>query len=67
MLDKQHKDVEGTKPIKFSVAREVRYLRATADAIEECQKAVQVGDKEINIPLKGASIREVKLYGKQTL
>ena len=67
VLDKQHKDVEGTKPVEFSVAREVRYLRVTADAIEERQKAVRVGDEEINIPLKGASIREVKLYGKQTL
>lgn len=66
VLDKQHKDVEGKKPVKFSVAREVRYLRVTADAIEDRQNAVRVDDEEINIPLRGASIREVKLYGKQT-
>ena len=66
VLDKQHKDVEGKKPVKFSVAREVRYLRVTADAIEDRQNATRVGDEEINIPLKGAAIREVKLYGKQT-
>ena len=66
VLDKQHKDVESTKPVKFSVAREVRYLRVTADAIEDRQNAVRVDDEEINIPLKGASIREVKIYGKQT-
>lgn len=65
VLDKQHKDVESTKPVKFSVAREVRYLRVTADAIEDRQNAVRVADEEINIPLRGASIREIKLYGKK--
>lgn len=65
VLDKQHKNVESTKPVKFSVAREVRYLRVTADAIEDRQNAVRVDDEEINIPLRGASIREIKLYGKK--
>ncbi|MXV73963.1 hypothetical protein F4Z99_06765 [Candidatus Poribacteria bacterium] len=63
--DKQHRDAEGTKPVKFSVAREVLYLRVTADAIEDRQNATRVDDKEIDIPLKGASIREIKLYGKK--
>ena len=63
--DKQHRDVEGTKPVKYSVAREVLYLRVTADAIEDRQKATRNDDKEINIPLKGASIREIKIYGKK--
>ena len=63
--DKQHRDVEGTKPVKYSVAREVLYLRVTADAIENRQKATRNDDKEINIPLKGASIREIKIYGKK--
>ena len=65
VLDKQHKDVESTKPVKFSVARKVRYLRVTADAIEDRQNAVRVDDEEINIPLRGASIREIKIYGKK--
>ena len=63
--DKQHRDVEGVKPIKYSVAREVLYLRVTADAIEDRQNATRGDDKEINIPLKGASIREIKIYGKR--
>ncbi|RKU17719.1 hypothetical protein C6503_10590 [Candidatus Poribacteria bacterium] len=65
--DKQHRDVEGTKPVKYNVAREVLYLRVTADAIEDRQNATRNDDKEINIPLKGASIREIKIYGKQLL
>lgn len=65
--DKQHKSVEGiTKPVKFSVEREVLYLRVTADAIAERQNATRLDDEEIDIPLKGASIREIKLYGKQS-
>ncbi len=63
--DKQHRDVEGTRPVKFSVAREVLYLRVTADAIEDRQNATRSDDKEIDIPLKGASIREIRLYGKK--
>ena len=65
--DKQHRDAEGTKPVKFNVAREVLYLRVTADAIEDRRNATRGDDKEIDIPLKGASIREIKLYGKQPL
>ena len=64
--DKQHRDVKGTQPVKYSVAREVLYLRVTADAIEDRQNATRGDDKEINIPLKGASIREIKIYGKQS-
>ena len=63
--DKQHRDINGTQPVKFSVAREVLYLRVTADAIENRQKATRTDDGEIDIPLKGASIREIKLYGKE--
>ncbi len=69
--DKQYKDVEGTKPVKFQVEREAIYLRLTADAIEDRQDATRfddrVSDEGIDIPLKGASIREVKLYGRQPL
>ena len=66
--DKQHRSVESTtKPVKYSVEREVLYLRVTADAIEDRQNATRLDDEEIDIPLKGASIREIKLYGKQPL
>ena len=66
--DKQYEDVEGAKPVKFQVERELLYLRVTADAIEDRQDATRfddrVSDEGIDIPLKGASIREVKLYGR---
>ena len=69
--DKQYEDVEGIKPVKFQVEREVLYLRVTADAIEDRQDATRfddrVSDEGIDIPLKGASIREVKLYGRRPL
>ena len=63
--DKQHRDVEGTSPVKFRVGRELLYLRVTADAIEDRQNAKRIEDEVINIPLKGAAIREIKLYGHQ--
>ena len=65
--DKQHRDVESIKPVEFSVRREVLYLRVTADAIEDRKNATRIDDEVIDIPLKGASIREVKLYGRQPL
>ena len=69
--DKQYEDVEGTKPVKFQVERELLYLRVTADAIEDRQDATRFDDRVsnegIDIPLKGASIREIKLYGRQPL
>lgn len=63
--DKQHEDVEGRKPVKFRVERELLYLRVTADAVEDRQNATRGENEQIDIPLKGASIREVKLYGRQ--
>lgn len=69
--DKQHRDVESLKPVKFSVGREVLYLRVTANAIEDRRNATRLedgaGNEVIDIPLKGASIREVKLYGRHPL
>lgn len=66
--DKQYKDVEGTKPVKFQVGRELLYLRVTADTMADRRNATRfddrVSDEGIDIPLKGASIREVKLYGR---
>ena len=64
--DKQHQNVEDTKPVKFQVGRKVLYLRVTAGALEDQQNAERFENQEIDIPLKGASIREVKLFGKQS-
>ena len=69
--DKQYRDVEGTKPVKFQVGRELLYLRVTADTMADRRNATRfddrVSDEGIDIPLKGASIREIKLYGRQPL
>lgn len=64
--DKQHRDVEGIQPVRFHIEREVRYLRLSADGIEDRQNSVRSENARIEIPLKGASIREVKFYVRQT-
>lgn len=69
--DKQYRDVEGTKPVKFEVGRELLYLRVTADTMADRRNATRfddrVSDEGVEIPLKGGSIREIKLYGRQPL
>lgn len=69
--DQQYRDVEGTRPVKFQVGRELLYLRVTADTMADRRNATRfddwVSDEGIDIPLKGASIREIKLYGRQPL
>ncbi len=77
--DKQHINVEGKQPVRFQINRKILYLRLTADGIEDKQNAVREQKKEnerdkktekkdidarIQIPLKGASIREVKFYAR---
>lgn len=64
--DKYHFNVEGTKPVKFQINREILYLRLTADGIEDKFNSTRERDrnKSIHIPLKGASIREVKFYAR---
>jgi hypothetical protein len=80
MVDgKQHINVEGKQPVRFQINRKVLYLRLTADGIEDKQNAIRDQKKEnerdkktekkdidarIQIPLKGASIREVKFYAR---
>ena len=73
--DKQHINVEGKQPVRFQINRKILYLRMIADGIEDRQNAVREKkenktkkekidtDARINIPLKGASIWEVKFYG----
>ena len=69
--DKQYRDIEGTKPVKFQVGRELLYLRVTADTMADRRNATRfddrISDEGVDIPLKGGSIREIKLYGRQPL
>lgn len=64
--DKQHKDIEGLTPVRYRIEREVLYLRISADGIEDKQNSARTTNSGVEIPLKGASIREVKFYGRQT-
>jgi hypothetical protein len=64
--DKRSQKVEGTLPVRFQIKREVLYLRLIANAMEDVDNVShgkEIG--ELLIPLKGASIREVKFYGRQ--
>ncbi len=63
VADKQHKDIEGLNPVRFRIEREVLYLRMSADGIEDRENSVRGANAIVEIPLKGASIREVKFYG----
>ena len=64
--DKQHQDIEGLNPVRFRIERKVLYLRMSADGIEDRQNSVRGENANVEIPLKGASIREVKFYVRQT-
>lgn len=64
--DKQHKDIEGLTPVRYRIEREILYLRISADGIEDKQNSARTTNSGVEIPLKGASIREVKFYGRQT-
>ena len=64
--DKRGVDVEGTLPVRFQIEREIRYLRLTANALEDPENVRHNDeDRKMWIPLKGAAIREVKFYGRQ--
>ena len=64
--DKRGIKVEGTLPVRFKIKREIHHLRLTANALEDPEN-VRHNDEEQKmwIPLKGASIREVKFYGRE--
>ena len=65
--DKQHVNVEGKRPVRIKINREILYLRLTADGIEDRQNSIRDKndeDKLIQIPLKGAEIREVKFFSR---
>ena len=64
--DKRTQRVEGTLPVRFQIEREVLYLRLTANALEDLDNVAHGNEiGELRIPLKGASIREVKFYGRE--
>ncbi len=63
--DKQHQDIEGLTPVRFSIQREVLYLRISADGIEDKQNSTRNPNASIEIPLIGAEIREVRFFGVQ--
>ena len=65
--DKQHKDIEGLTPVRFRIGRKVLYLRMSADGIEDKQNSTRNPNSVVEIPLKGAEIREVKFFGRQSL
>ena len=64
--DKQHQDIEGLSPVRFRIERAMLYLRMSADGIEDRQNSVRGANASVEIPLIGASIREVKFYVRQT-
>ena len=63
--DKQHQDIEGLTPVRFNIQREILYLRLSADGIEDKQNSTRKPNASVEIPLKGAEIREVKFFGVQ--
>ena len=67
VADKQHQDIEGVTPVRYRIEREVLYLRMSADGIEDKQNSTRNPNSAVEIPLKGAAIREVKFFGRQSL
>ena len=65
--DKQHEDIEGLTPVRYRIEREVLYLRMSADGIEDKQNSKRNPNSVVEIPLKGAEIREVRFFGRQSL
>lgn len=65
--DKQHINVEGKTPVRIKINREILYLCLTADGIEDRQNSIRDKknkDKLIQVPLKGAEIREVQFFSR---
>lgn len=65
--DKQHINVEGKTPVRIKINREILYLRLAADGIEDRQNSIRDKknkDKLIQVPLRGAAIREVKFFSR---
>ena len=64
--DKRGIKIEGTLPVRFKIDREIHHLRLTANTLEDPENVRHDDEeKKMWIPLKGASIREIKFYGRQ--
>ena len=68
IVDKRHTDIKNLQVVRFNIRQEVLYFRITADGIEDRQNRKNITSNdpnyshEIVTPLKGAKIREVKIY-----
>ncbi|MDE0012039.1 MAG: hypothetical protein OXU36_12885 [Candidatus Poribacteria bacterium] len=63
--DKRGQKIEGTQPVRFQIGREILYLWLSANALEDRDNVSHDDeDQEMQIPLKGAAISEVKFYGR---
>lgn len=66
--DKRHTDIKNRQVVRFYIRQEVLSLRITADGIQDRQGRKEIYSEdpnyshEIVTPLKGAKIREVKVY-----
>lgn len=66
--DKRHTDIKNRQVVRFYIRQEVLFLRITADGIEDRKNRKNITSEdpnyshEIATPLKGAQIREVKIY-----
>lgn len=68
VTDKRHTDIKNRQVVRFYIRQEVLFFRITADGIEDRKNRKNITSDdpnfshEIVIPLKGAKIREVKIY-----
>lgn len=68
VVEKRHTDIKNRQVVRFNIRQEVLYFRITADGIEDRQNRKNITSDdpnyshEIVTPLKGAKIREVKIY-----
>lgn len=68
ITEKRHINIKNRQVARFHIRQKVLYLRITADGIEDRKNRKNITSDdpnyshEIVIPLKGAKIREVKIY-----
>ena len=66
--EKRHSNIKNYQVVRFDIRQKVLYLRLTAEGIEDFRNKQRVDRKEhdyvyeVNTPLKGAKIREVKFF-----
>ena len=68
VVEKRHTDIKNRQVVRFYIRQETLYFRITADGIEDRQNRKNIisddpnYSHEIVTPLKGAKIREAKIY-----